>query len=101
MTLCLEQEGANLVYMRLLRLFKTVRIFRILRVVQFFKELRIIVFSILASVRSLFWALFMLGLIEYIFALIFMSGVVSYLDRPGADPQVAKDLLVGAQFTSP
>jgi len=61
---------------RLLRLLRLTRVLRILRVLRFFQQLRILVLSILSSVRLFSWALMLLFLISYSFALFVMQIVV-------------------------
>merc|ERR1719221_889381 len=54
--------------------FKTIKMLRIIRVVRvfrFFRKLSHLAFMILDSVRSLFWALIMLGIVIYVFAIFF------------------------------
>lgn len=53
---------------------------------KFFRELRVIMISIVASMGSLLWAVVMLVLIEYVFAMVFMNATVGYLmDHPGEE----------------
>jgi len=54
--------------------FKTIKMLRIIRVVRvfrFFRKLSHLAFMIIDSVRSLFWALIMLGIVIYVFAIFF------------------------------
>lgn len=88
-----EDDTPNLLFLRLLRLFKLVKIFRMLRVMRFFTELRVILFSVIQSMRSLMWAGFMLIIIEYIFALVFMHAVANYLPTEDRDEQVVDRLM--------
>merc|ERR1712232_1479450 len=43
-------------------------------------ELRLLLFSIIASLRSLLWTLLMLALIFYIFGLCFLQGITTWLE---------------------
>lgn len=86
--------GANVMWMRLLRIVKMMKLMRMVRVMRFFRELRLMMDLIAKSFRSLFWAMVMLGLTMYLFALCILSGVTGYLgdklldkDNP-IDPQV-------------
>ncbi|CAK9079254.1 Probable voltage-dependent R-type calcium channel subunit alpha-1E (DOE-1) (Voltage-gated calcium channel subunit alpha Cav2.3) [Durusdinium trenchii] len=64
-------------FIRVTRILKTIQFVRILR---FFMALRTLVTSIFSTVKSLVWALLLLGLIVYIFAVIFVQVVNDYMD---------------------
>jgi hypothetical protein len=66
--------------LRTMRIIRIVRVARIIRVMRFFRELRMMVYSILGSIKSLFWVVAVLGLIFYIFGIIFTQAVTDYLD---------------------
>jgi len=55
--------------LRILRILRIARAVRLVRVFQFFKELRLMLYSVLACVASLFWALTLLFLEVYLFSL--------------------------------
>merc|ERR1712217_418270 len=74
-----ESAGANMTWMRLLRLLKMLKMLRVVRLMRFFRELRLMFFTIGGSFRSLLWAMTMLFMINYIFALCFMQGASAYL----------------------
>lgn len=79
--------GGNFTFMRTLRILKMARVLRGLRVMRFFLELRLMLNSLVGSLSSLFWSIAMLGLIFYIFGLVFVQGVSNYLMfDEGADP---------------
>eukprot|EP00913_Durusdinium_trenchii_P016184 g15209.t1 len=63
---------------RLTRLLKTVRLMRIFR---FVLALRMLVTSIFHTLKSLFWALVLLLLIVYVFAVLFVQAVQDYLEE--------------------
>lgn len=69
----------NMTWMRVLRLLKMLKMLRMVRVMKFFRELRIMLYSIVGSVRTLFWSILMLMLIMYIFGLCFLQAVTGYL----------------------
>eukprot|EP00929_Paragymnodinium_shiwhaense_P011750 TRINITY_DN11796_c0_g2_i1.p1 TRINITY_DN11796_c0_g2~~TRINITY_DN11796_c0_g2_i1.p1 ORF type:complete len:751 (-),score=212.70 TRINITY_DN11796_c0_g2_i1:111-2363(-) len=75
--------GNSLSTVRLLRILRLLRIMRILRVMRFLKDLRAMVHGIIMSVRSLVWALILLILIMYVFAVLIMQILVEELS--GAD----------------
>eukprot|EP00434_Breviolum_minutum_P021627 symbB.v1.2.019088.t1/scaffold1547.1/size112433/9 len=60
---------------RMTRLLKTVRLMRIFR---FVLALRMLITSILHTLKSLFWALVLLLLIVYVFAVLFVQAVHEY-----------------------
>jgi len=66
---------------RLTRIVKTVRLMRIFR---FVLALRTLIHSILHTLKSLFWALVLLVLIVYVFALIFTQSVADHLTDESA-----------------
>mmetsp|Transcript_102715 Transcript_102715/g.306839 ORF Transcript_102715/g.306839 Transcript_102715/m.306839 type:complete len:771 (+) Transcript_102715:26-2338(+) len=72
-------QGFNLSYTRLVRGFHMVRVLRVIRVMRFFRELRLMVCSIIHSLVSLSWALVLLLLIMYLFAICFMHAATIYL----------------------
>jgi len=72
-------KGANLNFMRSLRIMKITRIFRMLRVIKVFNELRNLLMTIIGSFVSLFWCLVMLSFILLLFGMIFVQVVSDYL----------------------
>jgi len=70
---------------RLLRMVRLVRVLRLLRVVRFCSDLRIMVNGILGSVKTLFWAMLLLGIVMFIFGVTFMQLAYNHL-RSGAEP---------------
>jgi len=75
----IDSGSMNVTWMRLLRLMKMLKMLRVVRVMRFFRELRLMFFSITSSFRSLVWAMVMLLLIMYIFALSFIQGASMYI----------------------
>jgi len=80
----LDGAGFNLTFLRILRIMRVSKLFRIFRVVPFFNELRVMLLCILGSLRSLLWSILVLSLFYYIFAVLFMNGVATWL-RTGPD----------------
>jgi len=66
------------------KLLKMLRIIRVFRVFRFFKELSLLALMIVDSMRSLMWALLMLAIILYVFAIMFTSRASEYIKT--ADP---------------
>ncbi|CAJ1405750.1 unnamed protein product [Effrenium voratum] len=65
---------------RMVRLFKTVRLMRVFR---FVMALRTLVSSIFHTLKSLFWALVLLVLIVYVFALLFAQAMNDHRNDAG------------------
>lgn len=57
--------------MRMTRLFRASRIFRVVRIMKFFRPLRVLLASILGTLRSIFWTLFLLTMVIYMFGILF------------------------------
>merc|ERR1712232_528963 len=83
----LDIKFISVSFMRALRLLRLVRILRMLRVFRFFKDLRIMVVGILASMRPLFWALILLFLVMYVFAVGLLQIVVENYEQQSSDNQ--------------
>ena len=75
----LSGSSSNLRILRVLRMTRLTRIFRVIRVVRFFRSLRTLVFSIANTLKSLFWAMLLLALIMYIFAILFTDIVNNHM----------------------
>jgi voltage-gated sodium channel len=74
-------NSSDLRYMRVVRVTRLARIVRVIRVVRFVQALRTLVNSILSTLRSLFWAMVLLGMIIYVFGIIFTHGVSIHFDK--------------------
>lgn len=71
-----SRANSNLRLMRLLRVGRLFRVVRIIRVVKFFRSLRTLVHSLVGTLRSLVWAMILLGLIIYIFGILLTDAVL-------------------------
>jgi len=73
------------------KMLKTLRIIRVFRVFRFFRQLTQLALMITDSIRSLIWALVLLAIIIYVFAIFLTANVSSwllpFLGNPGADWQ--------------
>lgn len=65
--------------LRILRITRLVRIIRIIRIVRFIRALRTLVYSIIGTIRSLVWAMLLLIMIIYVYAVIFTQAVADHL----------------------
>eukprot|EP00428_Durinskia_dybowskii_P029043 CAMPEP_0170233322 /NCGR_PEP_ID=MMETSP0116_2-20130129/16406_1 /TAXON_ID=400756 /ORGANISM="Durinskia baltica, Strain CSIRO CS-38" /LENGTH=724 /DNA_ID=CAMNT_0010484115 /DNA_START=49 /DNA_END=2220 /DNA_ORIENTATION=- len=66
---------------RLLRTVRLVRVFRVVRIVRYVRALRTLIFSIACTLRSLVWAMILMLMILYIFAILFTQAVTDYIDE--------------------
>jgi len=79
-----SSQGGVRVIIRILRIFRLFRILRLLRVVRFIGELRKVIYLILGSLWSFFWAASLLSLLIYMLAVFFTQIVSDHLqDAPG------------------
>lgn len=74
-------SNTNLRLVRILRMGRLLRVFRVIRVVRIFKALRKLVASLVDTTKSLIWAMFLLGLIIYIFSILFTDIVLDFLEE--------------------
>ena len=74
-----SRGNSNFRLMRLLRLGRLVRVVRIVRVVRLFRALRTLVASLAGTLKSLFWSFLLLGLLVYIFAILFTDVVLDHV----------------------
>jgi voltage-gated sodium channel len=84
---------ANLSFLRILRVFRLVRVVRVVRTVKPLKSLRTMVFALLHSFFSLLWAFLMIGIIMFVFGIIFdnaVSGYFDLFDGTNTEDEVAK-----------
>lgn len=72
---------SNMRIVRLIRLTRLLRAFRLPRIIRFISALRTLVYSIAVTLKSLMWAMLLLLLITYVFAIVFAQAVNSYLVR--------------------
>eukprot|EP00929_Paragymnodinium_shiwhaense_P006955 TRINITY_DN11090_c0_g2_i1.p1 TRINITY_DN11090_c0_g2~~TRINITY_DN11090_c0_g2_i1.p1 ORF type:complete len:767 (-),score=145.66 TRINITY_DN11090_c0_g2_i1:54-2261(-) len=66
-------ESVRLV--RILRVSRLLRTLRVARIVRFIRALRTLVISIVCTLKTVFWAMMLLGIIIYVFALLFVQAV--------------------------
>lgn len=71
--------GLSITWLRMMRLLKTMKMLRVVRVMRFFKVLRTMLSNVVASMATLFWSVLMLVIIMYMFGLVFIQAVTSYL----------------------
>jgi len=77
---------SNLRIIRVMRMTRLIRSFRIPRIIRFVSALRLLVYSIVATLRSLVWAMILLVMITYVFGIAFTQATNDKLgdSRDGA-----------------
>lgn len=70
---------AGLRVIRIVRICRLLRLLRIARVVRVVRPLRMLVHSIFSTLKSLIWALILLGIIIYMFSIIFTQSVTDFI----------------------
>ncbi|CAE7814748.1 PPR10 [Symbiodinium sp. CCMP2456] len=89
---------AGLRAFRIVRITRIVKTVRLMRIFRFVLALRTLVYSILHTLKALFWALVLLFLIIYVFALIFTQAINGHLHDPEAPQLPAAELEVSLTF---
>jgi hypothetical protein len=91
---CLEAVAMKLSFLRILRMFKMAKMVRMLKALAAVHDLRIMIDCLLGSFFGLFWALVLIGVIMYIFALIFVQAFTEYLIEEGdsLSPVMRRDI---------
>eukprot|EP00404_Azadinium_spinosum_P030869 CAMPEP_0180564782 /NCGR_PEP_ID=MMETSP1037_2-20121125/5193_1 /TAXON_ID=632150 /ORGANISM="Azadinium spinosum, Strain 3D9" /LENGTH=548 /DNA_ID=CAMNT_0022581703 /DNA_START=1 /DNA_END=1647 /DNA_ORIENTATION=- len=88
-----ESSGStNLTFMRVIRILKITKALRMVKLINFFSKLRLILNSLLGSFSSLMWSIVMLGLIFFMFALVFVQGVTPVLMDPTLDHEKEEEV---------
>merc|ERR1712117_16387 len=78
--------------MRTLRIFRLVRVFRIIRGARFFNDLRTMVSGIISSMKLLVWALLLLLIIEFVFAVSVLEFVSLEMTDKQGKPEFAASI---------
>ncbi|CAE7362994.1 scn4ab, partial [Symbiodinium natans] len=71
---------------RIIRITRMLKTLRLLRIFRFIVALRTLVTSIISTLKNLFWALMLLGIIIYAFAILFCQAVRSHVSDPTMTP---------------
>ncbi|OLQ11118.1 Kinase D-interacting substrate of 220 kDa [Symbiodinium microadriaticum] len=71
---------------RVIRVTRMLKTLRLLRIFRFIVALRTLVTSIISTLKNLFWALMLLGIIIYAFAILFCQAVRTHLTDPAMPP---------------
>ncbi|CAJ1428406.1 unnamed protein product [Effrenium voratum] len=81
----MEYLDLNVGRVGVLRLLRIGRLLRVVRVLRFLKEVRVMLVAIVGSFLSLFWALGLLAVIMFIFAVYLMQRMTPYLSSSPRD----------------
>lgn len=81
-----DPGSQNWSFLRLLRLMRMMKLLRMIRLMHFFKELRMILYSMMGSIKAMFWAIMLMLLLSYMFGIMMLQGCASHLQgmRPGS-----------------
>jgi len=99
-------SASKLSFLRIFRVFRLVRVVRVVRSIKALAKLRTMIFAILNSFADLLWALVVVSLIVFVFAIIFMGGTAEFYDSVDVNNQVqlesakAVNALFGNLFTT-
>ncbi|CAK0859924.1 unnamed protein product, partial [Prorocentrum cordatum] len=80
---------------RLARLVRLTRAFRLHRIIRFISALRTLVYSIVATLKSLLWAMILILMIIYVFGLAFTGEALDFIEETGNLVQHDEDALLG------
>ena len=83
---------------RIVRITRVLKVVRLMRVFRFVLALRSLISSIAETLKSLFWALCLLGVIIYVFAVLFTQAVNDHLRDPDATPLPEREREMAARF---
>ena len=72
------EEVTSVAFLRICRVFRLLRIVKVVRALKFLRSLRTMIYSVMNSFASLMWALLMIGIVVYVFAIIFVGAVTTY-----------------------
>eukprot|EP00930_Biecheleria_cincta_P034681 TRINITY_DN23937_c0_g1_i1.p1 TRINITY_DN23937_c0_g1~~TRINITY_DN23937_c0_g1_i1.p1 ORF type:complete len:754 (-),score=80.73 TRINITY_DN23937_c0_g1_i1:44-2305(-) len=78
----------NMSTLRALRIMRALRLFRLAKLIHYFRELRILILSISNTLRSVVWAMVLLCIIIYTFAIVFQQTVNEELQLNTASPDM-------------
>lgn len=87
--------------MRMIRMTRLARVTRITRAMKLLRSLRALINSIVATLRSLGWALLLMVGIMYVFAIVFTQAAAEHQDINGVEPDDSpRRSFYGSLFTS-
>jgi len=89
-----QTMGTNFSAGPLWRLIRFFRLARLSRVIRLFAQLRLVLFMILDSMISLFWCFIVIGIVLYVFSIMFLNVAASHFGNASTDATdpVSQDL---------
>ena len=66
--------GTSMSYMRIVRVLRLIKALRVIRMLRLFKELRTMTLCVLNALSAVMWAMLLLFMVVYIFAIVSMEG---------------------------
>lgn len=97
MEMVFASAGFDLTFLRVQRLLKMVRTFRILKIFRhfmIFRKLQTMVMAIVNSLIPLMWAMMLLLVVIFLFAVIFLLGVSDYISDAKVDDATVEEFRV-------
>lgn len=92
--------GGNVSFFRILRICKMLKMLRILRILRSFRELRLILASMLGSMRTMFWSVVMILVINFMIALFLMQNISGYITEQAGDLEPGWDASINKYWSS-
>jgi len=89
---------SSLKAIRIIRITRLVKVSRLVRIFRFVLALRTLIASIIHTLKSLVWALLLLGLIAYVFGILLMQAVNDYVQDPEAEPLPMKEFEASKRY---
>lgn len=86
-----SESPDNMRLLRVVRIVRIMRVMRVLKILRFVHALRTLVYSILCTMRSLFWAMLLLMIILYMFGILFTQAAVDHLKTEDTVPDNLSD----------
>jgi len=83
-----NEASVEWTWIRVFRLVRVLRTLRLARIMILFRELRLVLLCLAGSLMPLLWALAVFCSIQYLFAVIILQGVASFLMSNPRDPQI-------------
>jgi hypothetical protein len=71
----------NLSFLRICRVLRLIRVVRLVRTVKALRSLRTMIFSMISSLACLLWAFVMIGLVTFIFSIVFGNAVSAFFEE--------------------
>mmetsp|Transcript_13312 Transcript_13312/g.33397 ORF Transcript_13312/g.33397 Transcript_13312/m.33397 type:complete len:612 (+) Transcript_13312:137-1972(+) len=75
------QSTSQFRILRIMRITRLIKVIRIARIIKFIRALRTMVHQLLSTVKSLLWAMFLLVLIIYLFAILFTQAYSTHVQE--------------------